>query len=188
MTPSGSIPLTWPKPPRSTLTVDLSNVDRGVYETLDLKVARHPSESAEYMVSRILAYCLEYQEGIAFTDGVSAGDEPPVLVRDLTGRITSWIEIGMPGAERVHQASKLGARVDVYTHRDIHQVLAQLTDERIHRAVDIPIYELAPAAIEACAAVLERRSALTVNLTDGHLYLDIGTLSLNLPLVTHALA
>ena len=71
------------------LTVDLSHVDRGVYETLDLRVARHPSESAEYMVTRILAYCLEYREGIAFTEGLSSGDDPPVLVRDLTGRITA---------------------------------------------------------------------------------------------------
>lgn len=171
-----------------TLTVDLSLVDRGVYETLDLKVARHPSESAEYMVTRVLAYCLEYQEGIAFTDGVSAGDDPPVLVRDLTGRITTWVEIGMPSAERLHRASKLGARVAVYTHRDIRQVLAQLAGERIHRAAEIPIYELDRAVVDACAAALDRRSSLTVNLTDGHLYLDIGTQSLSMPLVTHTLA
>src|SRR3954468_14545375 len=93
------------------LTVELSDIDRGVYETLDLRVARHPSESAEYMVVRILAYCLEYQEGIAFTEGVSSGDEPAVIVRDLTGRITGWIEVGMPDANRLHRGSKLAGRV-----------------------------------------------------------------------------
>ena len=77
-------------------SIDLSDMDRGVYETLELRVARHPSETAEYMVVRVLAYCLEYQEGIALTEGVSSGDEPALLVRDLTGRVTAWIEVGMP--------------------------------------------------------------------------------------------
>ena len=59
-------------------------MDRGVYETLDLRVARHPSETIEYMLVRVLAYCLEYQEGIELTEGVSSGDEPALVVRDLT--------------------------------------------------------------------------------------------------------
>lgn len=71
-----------------TATIDLADMDRHVYETLDLRIARHPSETAEYMLVRILAYCLEYQEGIALTEGVSSGNEPALVVRDLTGRIT----------------------------------------------------------------------------------------------------
>jgi len=170
-----------------SLAIDLSHVDRGVYETLDLKVARHPSESAEYMVARILAYCLEYQDGIAFTDGLSSGDEPPVLVRDLTGRITTWVEVGMPSADRVHRASKLASRVAIYTHRDIRQVLAQFDGQRVHRAAEIPVYELDRAVVESCAAGLERRSALTLNVMDGQLYIEMGSQSLSMPIVAHAL-
>ena len=69
--------------------IDLADMDRGVYETLDLRVARHPSETAEYMVVRVLAYCLEYHEGLELTEGVSSGDEPALLGRDLTGRVTA---------------------------------------------------------------------------------------------------
>lgn len=170
-----------------SLAVDLSHVDRGVYETLDLRVARHPSESAEYMVTRILAYCLEYQEGIAFTDGLSSGDDPPVVVRDLTGKVTTWIEVGMPSAERLHRASKLADRVAVYTHRDIRQVLAQFEGQRIHRASEIPVYALDRTMVGACAAALDRRSALTLNVMDGHLYIETGALSLSMPLVAHAI-
>ena len=170
-----------------SLAIDLSHVDRGVYETLDLKVARHPSESAEYMVARILAYCLEYQDGIAFTEGLSSSDEPPVLVRDLTGRITTWIEVGMPSADRVHRASKLAGRVAIYTHRDIRQVLAQFEGQRVHRAAEIPVYELDRVVVEACAAGLERRSALTLNVMDGQLYIEMGSQSLSMPIVAHAL-
>src|SRR5918995_7016033 len=114
--------------------IDLSDLDRGVYETLELRVARHPSETAEYMLVRILAYCLEYQEGLELTEGVSSGSEPALLVRDLTGRMTAWIEVGMPDASRLHRGSKLAGRVAVYTHRDARQLLAQLTGEKIHRA------------------------------------------------------
>ena len=77
-----------------TLTVELADADRGVYETLDLRLARQPSESAEYLLMRILAYCLEYTEGIVLTEGVAARDEPAVYVRDLTGHPTAWTEGG----------------------------------------------------------------------------------------------
>ncbi|MGH8445457.1 MAG: YaeQ family protein, partial [Solimonas sp.] len=97
-------------------TIQLADIDRGVYETFELRVARQPSETAEYMLARVLAYCLEYQEGIVLTEGVAAVDEPAVLVRDLTGRITAWIEIGAPDAERLHRGSKLAGRAAVYTH------------------------------------------------------------------------
>src|SRR5215207_8969689 len=121
------------------VTIDLSDLDRNVYEALELRVARHPSETAEYMLTRILAYCLEYQEGITLTEGVSSGDEPALLVRDLTGQITTWIEVGMPDAARLHRGSKAAGRAVVYTHRDARQVLAQFEGERIHRAAEIAV-------------------------------------------------
>lgn len=162
--------------------VDLSLVDRGVYETLDLRVACHPSESAEYMLTRVLAYCLEYQDGIAFTDGVSSGDEPAVVVRDLTGRLTAWIDIGLPSAERLHRGHKLAGRAAVYTHRDVRQWLAQVRGARIHRAEAIPVVTFDPAIVEAAAGRVERRSALTVSVVDGQLFLAVGDAQWTLPL------
>jgi uncharacterized protein YaeQ len=170
------------------LTIDLSHVDRGVYETLELRVARHPSESAEYMLMRVLAYCLEYQDGIAFTEGVSSGDEPAVVVRDLTGRITAWIEVGLPAPERLHRGHKLAGRAAVYTHRDVRQWLAQIQGTRIHRAEAIPVVALDAAAMDAAAARIERRSALTVSVMDGQLFLGVGDAQWTLPLTTHRLS
>ena len=66
--------------------VELADNDRGVYESLALRLARHPSESEEYLVARLLAYLLEFTEGIGFSRGVSSPDEPAIAVRDLTGR------------------------------------------------------------------------------------------------------
>ena len=120
--------------------VQLADVDRGVYESLELRVAQHPSETPAFMLTRLLVYCLEYREGIAFTEGVSAGDEPAILVRDLTGQITGWIEVGQPDADRIHRGSKVAADMAIYTHRDPAQVIAQCAGKRIHRAESIPLY------------------------------------------------
>jgi uncharacterized protein YaeQ len=155
------------------ITVDLSDVDRGVYETLELKMAQHPSESAEYMVARLLAYCLEYTEGIELTQGVSAGDEPAVLIRDLTGRITSWIEVGLPDADRLHRASKLADHVAVYTHRDPRQLLALLEGKKIHRREELAIYALDRAFVANLAERLGRRAKMTLSITEQHIYADI---------------
>src|SRR4030095_13143732 len=123
------------------LDIDLSDVDRGVYEKFNLCVARHPSETLEYMLMRVFAYCLEYGEGMTLTEGGSAGDEPAVLGRDLTGRITAWIEVGMPDPERLHRGNKLAGRAAVYTHRDVGRLLSQLSSSHVHRMADIPVYE-----------------------------------------------
>lgn len=170
-------------------TVHLADVDRGVYQELELRVARHPSETAEFMLTRLLAYCLEYEEGITFSDGgVSATDEPAVLVRDLTGRLTAWIEVGAPDAERVHRGSKMAERVAIYTHRDPVKVLAQLTGKRIHRAEAMRLYSFDRGFIDAGVAAIERRNTVTVSITERLLYLDLNGTDLSTPVAEHRLA
>ncbi|WP_280273975.1 YaeQ family protein [Nocardia wallacei] len=168
--------------------VQLADVDRGVYADVELRVARHPSETAEFMVTRLLAYLLEYEEGIAFSDGgVSSTDEPAVLVRDLTGRLTAWIEIGAPAAERVHRGSKLADRVAIYTHREPARVLAQLSGKRIHRAEAIPLYGIDPGFVDAVVAQVERRNTVGVSVTERQVYLDLNGVGLSTPIEEHRL-
>jgi uncharacterized protein YaeQ len=155
-------------------TVALSDVDRGVYETLAIKAARHPSESAEYLWTRVLAYCLEYAEGVAFSRGLSEPDEPALLVRDLTGALKAWIEVGVPDAARLHKAAKAAPRVAVYMHKDPAPVLQALAQERIHRADEIEVYAFERSFIAALVSRLERRMSLDLSLTDRHLFLSIG--------------
>jgi uncharacterized protein YaeQ len=158
-----------------TFDIELAHADRGVYETLALRVARHPSESEEYLVTRVLAYCLEHAEGIAFSSGgLSDPDEPALAVRDLTGAIRSWIEVGAPDAARVHKASKAASRVAVYTHKDADNLLAQWSGERIHRASEVELYAIDRALLNALVAKLERRMTLAVSVTGGHVYVTLG--------------
>lgn len=153
--------------------IDLADADRGVYETLALRVARHPSESEEYLVARVLAYCLEYTEGIAFSKGVSDPEEPTLSVRDLTGAVRVWIEIGSPDAARLHKASKAAARVVVYTHKDPAQFLRQLEGERIHRVDEIEIYSLDRTLVAGLVERLSRRVSMSVSVADRHLFIAL---------------
>jgi uncharacterized protein YaeQ len=169
-------------------SVQLSDIDRNVYETLELRIARHPSETAEYLLTRLLAYCLEYQEGVVLSEGVAATDEPAVMVRDLTGRITAWIEVGTPDPERLHRGSKLAGRAAVYTQRDPTQYLAQLAGHKIHRAADIPVYGFGREFIPAVAAQLERRCALSISVTERQIYLDINDKNFSAAIEDHRFA
>src|ERR1700732_2957303 len=117
--------------------IELANSDSGVYESLMLRIARHQSETAEHLLTRVLAYCLEYTEGIALSNGISEPDEPAIAVRDLTGALQVWIDVGAPEPPRLHRASKAAPRVAVYTHKDAVQLAERLSLERIH-SIDAP--------------------------------------------------
>jgi uncharacterized protein YaeQ len=154
--------------------VELADSDRHRYESLALRLARHPSESEEYLVTRLLAYLLEFAEGIEFSRGVSAPDEPVIAIRDLTGTITTWIDIGTPDAARLHKASKAAGRVVVYTHKGPTQFLKQLAGERIHNAGALELYAIGRDLVNALVAHLDRRVAFSLSVTDRELYLSIG--------------
>jgi uncharacterized protein YaeQ len=157
-----------------TFDVALSDVDRGVYESLVVKAARHPSETEEYLAVRVLAYCLEYAEGIAFSKGLGEPDEPAITVRDLTGALKSWIEIGAPDAARLHKASKASPRVAVYTHKDPRLLLRGYEGQRIHRAGEIELYAPSRELLDALVHSLDRRVAIALTVTEGQLFLDVG--------------
>ena len=153
--------------------IQLSNVDRGVYQSLALKVARHPSEAADHLVARVLAYCLELTEGLSFSRGLSEPDEPALAVRDLTGELRAWIDVGAPDAARLHKAAKAAPRVAVYTHKAPAVLLRSLEGERIHRAEAIELYAFDRDVIAGLAARLERRMAFDLSVTDAHLFVSM---------------
>lgn len=170
-----------------TFEVELSDVDRGVYESLRFKAAQHPSETAEALVARVIAYCLEYREGISFSRGLDVPDEPALAIRDLTGTMQVWIDIGSPDASRLHKASKATPRVVVYTHKDPDRLVRQMEGERIHRRETIEIRAVDRELIAQIAQRLERRMAWGVSVTDGHLYVTIGGDTLDGAVEQHSL-
>ena len=154
--------------------VRLADADRGVYETLTIRAARHSSETAEYLVTRLLAYCLEYTEGIAFSKGLSDPDEPAISVRDLTGALQAWIEVGAPDAARLHKAAKAAPNVALYVHRDLDQLLSRLAGERIHRAGALRICAVDRELLAALVTRLDRRMDFDLTVSDRTIYLSLG--------------
>lgn len=172
-----------------TFDVQLADVDRGVYDELSLRVAQHPSETEAYMLTRLIAYCLEYEEGIAFgAGGISSREEPAVLVRDLTGHITSWIEVGAPDWQRLHLASKAADRTVIYTHRDPAKLLVAWQGKAIHRAELIVLHAFDPGFIADAVPHLARRNIVTLSRTEGHLYLELNGASLDTEVVVQPIA
>lgn len=169
--------------------VTLSDVDRGVYESLDLRVARHPSESARYLLTRTLGYCLSYEAGIVFSKGgISSTEEPPIAIRDATGVLKTWIEIGSPSAERLHKASKAAPRVELYTHAELATLRREAATRPVHRLEDIVVQRLEPAFLDALAEKIEKNVSFELVRNSGELYLSIAGGSLDSALTTTTLS
>ena len=154
--------------------VDLADSDRGVYQALELRMARHPSETEEHLLTRVLAYCFEYTEGIAFSNGLFEPDEPSIAVRDLTGGLRAWIDVGAPEAARLHRAGKLSPRVAVYTHKDGGQLAARLGIARIHRIETLELYALDREWLASLVGRLTRRMEFSLTVAEQHVYLSHG--------------
>jgi uncharacterized protein YaeQ len=169
-----------------TFKIALADSDRGVYENLDLRVARHPSETEDYLLTRVIAYCLEFAEGISFSGGVSDSDQPAISVRDLTGVLRVWVDIGAPEAARLHRAAKLAPRVAVYTHKDPGQLAARLSAEKIHRAEALELYAIDREWLASLTARLERRMEFALTVADRNIYLSLGseTLTTSVPRIS----
>ena len=155
--------------------INLSDLDRNVYQALAFRVAKHPSESDAYLMTRVLAYCLEYREGLRFSKGgLSDPDAPALAVHDLTGALRRWIEIGLPEPARLHRASKASPEVAVYSHKDVDTLLARLVTEKVHRANDIQINTFDRDMIASLTARLTRRMIFDLVITEGQLYVSLG--------------
>jgi uncharacterized protein YaeQ len=151
--------------------ITLNDADRGVYQALAFRAARHPSETAEFLLTRVLAYCLEFCEGLAFSKGLSDPDAPALSIRDLTGALKSWIDIGTPDTGRLHRAAKAAPRVAVYSHKDVGSLVAALIADGVHRAEKIEIYALDRELLGALAGRLTKRMSFDLAVSERTLYL-----------------
>lgn len=155
--------------------ISLADSDRQIYESLELRVAQHPSESERYLIARVLARALEHAEGLEFSKGGVSDDEEPALVqRDLRGDLVAWIEVGAPTPDRLHKATKLAPRVVVYAWRSPDDLAAAIAERAVHRADRIELCALDPAFLDAVAATLDRVNRWDLSVAGGALYLSIG--------------
>ena len=163
--------------------LELSDVDRNVYETFDLRIARHPSETVRYMLVRVLAYALSYEDGIAFSrEGLSNPDEPPVSVKDPTGLLLAWIDVGMPSADRLHKASKAARRVALFTTGDLALLRRDAKSRPIHKVESIDVWPLPLKIIERLEAHAGRDVRFALTRSEAVLYVTVGGETIEAPL------
>ncbi|MEK2644876.1 YaeQ family protein [Bdellovibrio sp. BCCA] len=155
--------------------IEFSDIDRGVYESLDFRVAQHPSETYPYMLSRVLAYCLAYQEGLEFTPGGLADPEAPAL-RKLGGHnsIDLWIEIGNPSARKLHKATKAAKDVMVFTYKNPEVLLTEIKNNEVHRANELQIFSFDSKFLDSLGALTEKNNRWSLLFQQGQLDLTAG--------------
>lgn len=156
-------------------TINLAHADRELYETLEWRVAQHPSESERYLVARVIARALEHAEGMEFSKGgVSDDEEPAIVHKDLRGDWVAWVEIGSPSPDRLHKASKLAPRVVVYAWKNVDQLVDAIAEFEVHRREELELKQLSAELLDAVAATLDRNNTWDLSVTGGVLYLTIG--------------
>jgi len=155
--------------------LEVSDLDRGHFGTHMLTLARHPSETDERMMVRLLAFALNADEALAFGRGLSAEDEPDLVRKDLTGAIELWIEVGLPDEREVRKAAGRAARVKVYTYGGRGAALWWSQNrEALSRLGNLAVEEIPPEACEALARMAERNMRFSCTIQEGQLWFASG--------------
>lgn len=167
--------------------IELADVSRSVYETLDFRVAQHPSEVLPYLLSRVIAFALNHREGLTFSSGgLSDPDAPAMSVAEPHGGFGLWIEIGNPSARKLHKAAKASKEVLVYTYKNPEPLIREIRDEKVHRAEEIGIYALPESFLSELAARLGRDNRWSLLHDEGTLTVQAGEASLTTELTRHS--
>jgi len=168
------------KPTIYKAQIELADSDRNCFESLSLTLAKHPSETLERMVVRLLAYCLNCTRGLEFTKGISTADEPDLWVHSDHGEIQNWIEVGQPETPRLRKACGRARQVSVYSFAKSAPTWWKLNREAISALPHIQVWQLDWAEVQAAANLLDRTVQLNVSIVGGILYLDNGSTSTSL--------
>lgn len=151
--------------------IGFENAAKKRREELDLRVARHSSEVGEYLVARVLAWCLCHETGIELTAGLCQGDEPAVCIKGYDGVIQTWIEIGIPESKKLHRASKAARRVLVFPHRGPKGLPLE---EPVHKGDAIEVIDLGAEFLHALAGSLDRNNRWKVRVAADELAVHDG--------------
>ncbi len=164
-------------------SVNLSNVDRNHYAQFSTTLARHPSETAERMVGRLIAYALSYEEGMTFGRGVSHVEEADVWVKTPDDRVSLWVEVGLPDPERLVKASRHSERVVLYAFGPTLRRWVDQNMDRLQQLENLSVYGLDFDFIKTLAQLTERNMDWVLTLMEGRIFLCTGDRTLEADLL-----
>lgn len=151
--------------------LQISDMDRHYYQNHGLTIARHPSETDERMMVRLLAFARHANEALTFAKGLSDSDEPDLWQKDLTGAIELWIEVGQPDEKRILKACGRSAQVVLYTYGHAVDIWWKQIAPRLSRLRNLTVVNLEPSTSQSLAALAERGMQLQCTVQDGELWL-----------------
>lgn len=168
--------------------IDLTDVDRNVYEHLDFRIAMHPSESESFLLTRVLAYALNTQPDLRFSkEGLGTPEEPSISVKDAGESTQLWIEIGNPSAKKLHKASKTSPLVKIYTYKNPELLIQELVDAKIYQPERLQLFSFSETLLTSLAAGLERDNHWNLIHNDATLMIQVGSDSINGEVRMHSL-
>jgi uncharacterized protein YaeQ len=166
--------------------IELSDIPRSLYETLDFRVAQHPSEALPYMLTRVLAFALNFTEGLEYSPtGLHDPDAAAISVADVHGGYKLLIEIGSPSARKLHKATKTSKAVKVYTYKNPDLMMKDLRLEKIHRVDEIEFYSINHECLDLLAEKLKKDNRWGVLVNEDQIDIHIGDLTVNAQLIRH---
>ncbi|MFZ6045107.1 YaeQ family protein [Pseudomonas sp. CR3202] len=150
--------------------LNLTDLDRSVYENLRFTVAKHPSETEERLAVRLIAYALWYHEQLAFGRGLSDVDEPALWEKSLDDRVLHWIEVGQPDAERITWCSRRTERFSLVAYGNLRVWQNKVLDS-VRNLKNINVVAVQQEALEELARDLPRSVSWSVMISDGTLFI-----------------
>ncbi len=161
------------KPTIYKATISISDLNRNYYDSLNLTIAQHPSETKERMMVRVLAFCLNASPELSFTKGLSATEEPDIIARSLDDSLEKWIDVGEPSVERIKKASRLARTVNVYSFNSKSSVWWQQNQAKFEE-LSVNVYQVDWQRVQILASRIERTMALNVTISEESAYFSLG--------------
>lgn len=150
--------------------LQVADLERNYYQTHSLTIARHPSETEERMMVRILAFALNAHEALAFGQSIG-GDEPDLWRKDLTGAIQLWIDVGQPDEKRIRRACGRSENVIIYSYGRATHLWWKQSGESLSRSRNLKVVELPQEATQGLARLAKRTMLLNCTIQDGQVWL-----------------
>lgn len=157
------------KPTIYKLRIHLSDLERNYYDTLNLTLAKHPSETMERMMARVLAFCINAQEFLVFSKGISDAEEPDIWVRTMDDQISLWIDIGEPAVDRIKKATRIAPAVKIYSFNSKSDVWWEKGRDKFNE-LTVSVYQFQWRSIQALAKLAQRTMDISITISGDSAY------------------
>ena len=152
------------------LKITLSDLERHYYDSFNITVAQHPSETSQRLMARILAFCLNADERLEFSKGLSVSEEPDIWAHSLDDQLKLWIDVGEPAFDRIKKATRIASAVKIYSFNSKSNIWWEQGRDKFQQ-LNVSVFQFDWEGIQAFAAFQERTMDISVTINDDSAYI-----------------